>query len=200
MYHKEENKKFIIQGDIFRSFTYVRWAKLNTSSGNVDIDEIKIPFFVVLTQACDLKQDFQDRSKKESEKRDKYIESVLVCPAYIATSVKTGSHLKELKIQSESYNRDRWKIIEKNNNPRYHFLKENPSLKIPNLVIDFKQYYTIPTQILYELFEDHYLGALQDLFKEDLSQRFASYLSRIGLPVTKVITSLPTDPTSQELQ
>jgi len=85
----------------------------------------------------------------------------------------------------ESY-RDlkRWKQILNNNHSRYHYLKEDKDKGIPELIIDFKHYYTIHIEVLYNS-EDKYLCSLDDLYKEDLSQRFASYLSRIGLPIRK---------------
>ncbi|MCK4521179.1 MAG: hypothetical protein KAU20_01305 [Nanoarchaeota archaeon] len=183
MYIKEDNKYQISQGDIFQNFEYVRWAKL--VNGDLEVDSIKIPFFIVLTQSCDLEQDFEDRNKLKSEKRDKYIQSILVCPAYIAESLRYGNHLKKFDLIMESYNSKTWPNIRENNNPRYHFLGKNNELKLPTLVIDFKQYYTIPTHIFYEIYKKHYLGALKPLFREDLSHRFAFYLSRIGLPMVK---------------
>ncbi|GAG13585.1 unnamed protein product, partial [marine sediment metagenome] len=157
------------------------WAEL--IEGNIEIDGIEIPFFVVLTQSCDLDRDFKDRNKCRTEKRDKYIQSILVCPAYIADLVRHGKHLEGDDLIMENYNHHKWPIIKKNNNARYHFLEKNDELGLPNLVIDFKQYYTIATHILYKLYKIHYVGSLKPLFREDLSQRFASYLSRIGLPM-----------------
>jgi len=180
MYEKDTKKYYISQGDIFQNFDYVRWAEL--IEGEIEIDKTEIPFFVVLTQSCDLEQDFKDRNKSVNEKRDKYIQSILVCPTYTADSVRMGKHLETFGLIMGSYNRDRWNIIKKNNNERYHFLEKKEDLDLPDLVIDFKQYYTIPTHILYKLYKDHFVGSLKPLFRESLSHRFAFYLSRIGLP------------------
>ena len=179
MYEKDSKKHNISQGDIFQDFNYVRWAEL--IEGDIEIDEIEIPFFVVLTQSCDLEWDFEDRNKSENEKRDKYIQSILVCPAYIADLVRSGDHLEGVGLIMEKQTSAPWSII-KNNNKRYHFLEKNEELGIPDLVIDFKQYYTIPTYILYKFYKNHFVGSLKPLFKENLSHRFAFYLSRIGLP------------------
>ena len=187
MYEKDSKKHGISQGDVFQGFNYVRWAELiegniETDEIEIETDEIEIPFFVVLTQSCDLEKDFEDRNKSESEKRDKYIPSILVCPAYIADLVRSGKHLEDVGLIMENYNSKRWNIINKNNNERYHFLEKNEELGIPDLVIDFKQYYTIPTYILYKFYKNHFVGSLKPLFRENLSHRFAFYLSRIGLP------------------
>ena len=180
MYEKDIEKYKISQGDIFQRFNYIRWVEL--TDGNMDIDEIEIPFFVVLTQSCDLDEDFKDRGKPKEEKRDKYIQSILVCPAYIADLLRHGKHLEKFDLIMENYDSKRWNIIKKNNNARYHFLEKNEELKLPDLVIDFKQYYTVPTYILYKIHKNHYVGSLKPLFRENLSHRFAFYLSRIGLP------------------
>ncbi|MGB7533969.1 MAG: hypothetical protein WA977_13505 [Halobacteriota archaeon] len=183
MYEKDTKKYYISQGDIFQNFDYVRWAELIEEK--IEIDKIEIPFFVVLTQSCDLEQDFKDRNKSVNVKRDKYIQSILVCPAYFVDSVRTGKHLEAFDLIMEKYNSERWNIIKKNNNERYHFLERNDELGLPDLVIDFKQYYTIPTHILYRLYENHFVGSLKPLFRENISHRFAFYLSRIGLPKIK---------------
>ena len=77
----------------------------------------------------------------------------------------------------------RWKIVQNNQNPRYHFLKGEKMYQVPNIVIDFKHYYTIPRDELYKNYKNHYIGSINELFREALSQRFAYYLSRIGLPL-----------------
>jgi hypothetical protein len=181
MYKHETDKTKILQGDIFNNFDYIGWVE-EVDGKIVDIVKIQIPFFVVLTQICDLEQDFNDRTNSNIEKKDKQIQSILVCPAYLAQSVKCGQHLLNLGLTMESYNSDNWRLITTNQNKRYHFLKNEKTLGIPDLVIDFKQYYTIPVQVLYKVLKKHYVGSLEDLFREDLSHRFAHYLSRIGLP------------------
>lgn len=184
MYIKENKKDKISQGDIFQKFHYVRWAEL-VEGGILEEDFIEIPYFVVLTQSCDLEWDFKDRYKRSSEKRDKFIQSILVCPAYVAESFKGGQHLESQSLVMQDYHGKTWPLIKDNNNSRYHFLKKNEELGIPDLVIDFKQYYTIPTHILYKFYKQHYVGSLMPLFREALSHRFAFYLSRIGLPDIK---------------
>ncbi len=171
MYSKKD-KKHICQGDIFQDFPHKQWIK-----------PITLPFFVVLTQACDLEQDFNNRNDNKRITDDKQIQSVLVCPAYISAEFKKGEHLsKVFGLNMEPHREQtRWNIIIQNNNPRYHCLKKDIEFGIPELIIDFKHYYTIPMEVLHKQ-EEKYLCSLQDLFREDLSQRFASYLSRIGLP------------------
>ncbi len=174
------NEAFLIsfkftQGAIFRDFKYIQWVD------ELDHKEIDIPFFVVLTQSCDLESHFKDEEKPISDERDKYLNSILVCPAYVDQLVRQGVHLKSLNLIRQTHNSKTWPLIKDNNNARYHFLEENPKLELPPLVLDFKQYYTIPIYILLKL-EANYVGDLGSLYREKLSQRFAFYLSRIGLP------------------
>ena len=170
MYFKKEGET-IHQGDIFQDFPTI----------TINDFEIDISFFVVLTQACDLEQDYKNRNE-EKETDDKKIQSVLVCPAYLSNKFRKGEHLNETGLKMEPHNSpSSWNIIKNNNNLRYHLLKGNFSMKVPELIIDFKHYYTIPIEIVYNC-KEHYLCSLDHLFKEDLSQRFAAYLSRVGLP------------------
>ena len=63
-------------------------------------------------------------------------------------------------------------------------MKGEKTFQIPDLVLDFKHYYAISRDVLYENFGDYCIGSINELFREALSQRFAYYLSRIGLPTT----------------
>jgi len=183
MYFFDSSKDYISQGDIFRDFRFIRW--IEKVGDNFRIDVIKIPFFAVLTQACDLDQDFKERMNENGLKSDKIIQSILVCPAYLAEEVKAGEHLLSLDIKGNIYGSRDWEKIESNNNKRYHFLKGDEKIGIPDIVLDFKQYYALPSYILYKMYKTHYLCSMENLFKEDLSHRFAFYLSRIGLPDLK---------------
>ena len=64
--------------------------------------------------------------------------------------------------------------------PRYHYLKF-PDLDMPELIIDFKHFFTINKNVLYKQIKKR-LCSLDDLFKEKINQRFSYYVSRIGLP------------------
>ena len=76
----------------------------------------------------------------------------------------------------------RWNLINNNEIPRYHHLDRYDDYNIPDLIIDFKHYYTVQRMRLYEEVSQTYLATVNELFRESLSQRFAQYLSRIGLP------------------
>jgi hypothetical protein len=199
IYYEHDGKR-ICQGDIFRDLKYPE--RYLPQDIDVDVDELKIPYLVVLSQDCDLLSDCwnrndilkidcdtgEDCSEKEKD-HDKLIPSILVCPAYPVNLFKEGKHLEKFDYQMQDFRKKdtMWNFVITNQNSRYHFLKAKTELEMPKVVIDFKQYYTIPRDILYEIlyekFEEHYLLSLNELFREELSHRFANYLSRVGVPL-----------------
>jgi len=203
MYVKHDFLDRVYQGDILRDLNIISWDYIG---GECQIKNIKLPYAVVMTQDCDLDRDYENRKeikeleseknknvepedksgkkkeKEEKEKHDKYVPSILICPAYLAESLKEGNHLNELGQRMECWNSKKYSDIIKQNNDRFHYLEENTDMQIGNLIIDFKHYYTIPRDVLYSIYSDKYLTSLNQLFREQLSQRFVNYFSRIGLP------------------
>ncbi len=80
---------------------------------------------------------------------------------------------------------DKFSRIRKNDDPRYHYLSKCPELEVPETILDFKHYFTLPTGILRSAYgkSEHYLARLEPLYREQVSQRFASFLARVGLPI-----------------
>lgn len=169
------------QGDILRGIDIVEWAEPN-ASGEIEILIRPYRYLIVLSQECDLQHDFLTRSKiKETGPHDKYLFSLLLCPAYPAEPFRFGKHLDGCDMQR--IGSDDFKRLKQNNLYRYHFLQENEDKQIPELVLDFKHYITMPRDVAYrKVHRDSVLASLNDLYREHLSQRFAHYLSRIGLP------------------
>lgn len=177
------------QGDILRDISIVQWAARVGDS--LSVQERVLPYSVILTQDCDLEQDYNNRLPGNSKNADKYMHSVLLCPAYQAEAVRTGTHLDELNLSMETINSARWQPIKQNNNYRYHFLCGHQDFQVPDLVIDFKHYFTVPRYVLYtENFRASYLASVSELFRESLSIRFAQYLSRIGLPSVQQVADV----------
>ena len=153
----------------------------------------ELPYAVALSQECDLLQDHKSRlTLKESAvvppdfKHDKLLPTILLCPGYQASSLHTGDHLKGLGRKMENYNSRQWSLIQQNNNARYHYLVGWPDLQVPELVVDFKHFFVMQTELMINHYghEAHYVARLGHLYREDLSHRFAAYLARIGLPVS----------------
>lgn len=186
-YLKKEDRT--CQGDIFEKMEI---KIINRTDEKIDELSITFPYGVVLTQDCDLSEDYKNRNKSSSteikkgvETHDKYMQSILVCPLFIADELRQGDHLKKLSLTREHWNSAQWSLIRSNQNKRFHFFEIDNKNKLSAIVADFKFYYTIPRDELYDLVKNNYKVSIKNLFKESLSQRFAYYLSRIGLPDIK---------------
>ena len=90
----------------------------------------------------------------------------------------------ELKMQiiSRKETSSENRILRQNNNPRYHYLEFPEDIDITNSVIDFKHYFTINHKVLLENKRQNFVCKISELYRENISHRFASFLSRIGLP------------------
>jgi len=180
-YVKDTSIKRICQGDILRDVDVLD-SYTRDSSGELKYDELTLPYIIVMTQDCDLESDFKNRSNISSESQDKYLRTILVCPAYNASEFREGTHLEDIGLKMAEWNTKLFKQIKEQNHARFHFLEQDQALQVPELVVDFKHYYTIPRDTLFGMYKDHYLVTINQLFREYLSQRFSNYLSRIGLP------------------
>jgi len=168
------------QGELISNIIH---ARLNLAS----IDEKPIvdftvhPFAILMTQDCDLEQDFAVRLKLETS--DKLLPSLLFCEVATAEELSgiVATNLKEwrnLKISS-------------NKNERFQFLQQVDAscdaqqIGVEELGIDFKRCFTIPTDEVYRRIE---IGQAKrrcvpnSPYLEHLSSRFAYYLSRVALP------------------
>ena len=106
--YKIHNKARICQGDILQDFKYIEIFS------EEDAIEWYIPYIVVMTQDCDLESDLRNRNEVdildcdtgEAEEKveitqDKFLQSILVCPAYVAPDLRKGIHLKDLDLTME---------------------------------------------------------------------------------------------------
>jgi hypothetical protein len=173
----------LCQGDILRDLEVVEWARIiDAEEKQLDLKKRLLPYALVLSQECDLHQDLQNRNNLAKPTQDKYLHSVLLCPAYPAQSVREGKHLEMLGVVCEPMNSARWNGVRQNNNDRYHYLVAFDSLQVPDMVLDFKHFLTAPRGVLLEVKPTAYVASLGQLFRDSLSQRFASFLARIALP------------------
>jgi hypothetical protein len=69
-----------------------------------------------------------------------------------------------------------------NERPRYHYLEFDKNVPIVPSVIDFKHYFSSTVKYLVALKPTAYVCTVAPLFREDIAQRFAAYLARVGLP------------------
>lgn len=171
----------ICQGEILTDINQY-WLNLTTIS-EIDkkFNEYKHEYAIVLSQGCDLEQDFRSRLQDKPQ-----LPNIIFCQVYPAVSLKS---------QLTGQAKDIWKRLIQNKDERYHYLEKIPpdldfqKSGLPELGIDFKRYFSIPTEEVYMCIK---LGItrrrtiLQSPYLEHLSSRFAYFLSRVGLPTPHV--------------
>ena len=172
----------IRQGDVIADVEHLESAQIEKDI--VEISKITFPYVVVLTQDCDLLQDYHTRRPKSGTTQDKQLVSVLVAPLYNAEHVYSGTHLSELGLTMQTINRAKTpgQRLQSNQDPRYHYLKFPEGIPIVPSVIDFKHYFSVSADYLKALRTNNLICLIAPLYREDVSQRFASFLARIGLP------------------
>jgi hypothetical protein len=87
-------------------------------------------------------------------------------------------------------NKDRWSKVKTNKDERYQFLEKVPSESdalgkgLPELGIDFKRYFCLPTDEAYYRLETDAMRRcrLRSPYLEHFSTRFSYFLSRVALP------------------
>lgn len=179
----------IRQGDIYKDTEYIEYIK--EEKGDLEISKILFPYVIVLSQDCDLKSDYLNRKviKENPQKnQDKYLISILVAPFFNIEHFKVGSHLEELELKMrENINWDstEGQKIRNNEIPRYHFLKFPNNIPLPDSLIDFKHFFSMNIGTMNKVRPNKFVCCVSELFREEISQRFAYYLSRIGLPPLK---------------
>lgn len=174
----------VVQGDILRNVELIE--NVTERDGVMEVSKILFPFAVVLTQDCDLEQEYNQRWRRNSKAGtdDKWLLSVLVAPLYIAAQCFAGTHLHDIgrKMQVINETKSPGKSVKNNTNPRYHYLEFRDDMNLNPMLVDFKHYFAISTEYARDVKRSNFVGTIGALYREDLSQRFASFLSRVGLP------------------
>jgi hypothetical protein len=178
--HVEKSRRTrISQGDVFREVECIEYAV--EKRGVIEVSKIVFPLVIVLTQDCDLEQDSNNRGKETQSTK---LLSVLVAPLYNAEHVFQGEHLGDIGIKTEPINKKKspGEMLMKNERPRYHYIDFPQDIPLVASVADFKHYFSVHVSYLEKVRRTNFVCRLSDLFREDVSQRFAAYLGRIGLP------------------
>ncbi len=173
----------ICQGDIIKNIEYIE--SVSEKNGIIQIYRILFPHIIVLTQDCDLAQDYSVRwGKKGQKNEDKKILSALVAPLYNVEHIYEGTHLSELGHTMQIINKSKTpgRNLRNNETPRYHYLEFTENIPIVPSVIDFKHYFSLNLEYLKKIKRENFVCKVSEIYREDISQRFASYLARIALP------------------
>lgn len=169
----------IMQGDIFHNIDIIEDVIIK-SDGAIQLKKITFPLVICLNQDCDLHTDFIHRTENKSGS----LLHLIVAPLFEISSFREGKNWGDLMNVGDRINSERIRYIKGNNDPRYHYVVF-PEKDMPELIIDFKYFFTINRDALYNRL-DHKVCSVDDLFRELINQRFCDYLSRIGLPEIEV--------------
>jgi hypothetical protein len=142
-----------------------------------ELETITHPQCIVISQDCDLEQDFKVRQNNPEASP---LPNVLLCQVSFADDLRGNV----------APGKDIWKRIIQNKDERYQFLRAVPALQdaanegLDDLGIDLRRYFSVPTDELYEQFN---LGArrrcrLLSPFKEHLMDRLGYFVARVALP------------------
>jgi len=184
----------VCQGDIIKNVKYIE--NIGEVDDYLEVSMINFPKVIILSQDCDLSEDYDFRYNKTKvhADHDKILISFLVAPLYTEEQVLAGEHLSLIELERENTNepmkmhdfrkeKTKKTLMHNNEIPRYHYLKFPESLTtISNSFIDFKHYFSININYLEELKRNNFICRIAMPYREFISQRFSNYLSRIGLP------------------
>lgn len=180
----------ICQGDVFKN---VRYAYIDSEDNDtVQVVEFVFPMAIIISQACDVNS-MGEIIAEQGGKSTKFMPSILMCPIYDVDVAKKTEHLKqafeELEIKKLDGKddfllyKDDIKVAGKDWHYRFHDLTvaiEKKSV-LEKAVVDFKHYFTVPASYLMRNRENR-LFHLEDLFAEQITLKFSTYLSRVAIP------------------
>jgi hypothetical protein len=167
------------QGEILSDVTERRRSFQSLTLATPEIEEIRHPYCIIASQDCDLEQDYDARNGGKTSP-DKLIPNILLLQAVTRTeligALALGSDIRKPVTKNKD---DRYQILER-------VVEADDVLKkgLPSLGVDFKRYFTVPTDELYAQVQGS--GArrrtqLNSNYLERFNQRFAGYLSRVAL-------------------
>ena len=151
------------------------------SDGNPEGTLRTYNYAVVLSQDCDLEQDYNARQESDQENLDKHLFGILLCGVYEEDEVRAGIYRNgAARLGSKE-----WKFVQQNTSPRYQYLGYVPGPDC-KLVVDFKDYFFVPVTYLYEQINrgaTRRIASMDSPWKDHLLQRFGFYMIRVGLPM-----------------
>ena len=182
IYRPSPNEGALRQGEILANVIELRVTIDSLKAGgSPDLSRIIHPYAMVVSQDCDLAQDFIER-EKDQKKVSRLIPSILFCQVIDAATLKSTVDGRT------------WDRVKINKDERFHFLqtirpdqdKEHQGL--PELGIDFKRYFSIPTEEVYFRLQSEIKRrcVFFSPYLEHLSTRFYYFQSRVALPLDHV--------------
>ena len=170
------------QGEIISGLVQARLHPDSVeSSAPPLVNLVTHPFAVIVSQDCDLEQDYKARNGLDDVKADKILPSILFCEVNTAEDICSSGGV------TGSSNRSQFSI---NKLERYQYLQKVDRSEdalhegLPELGIDFKRYFTIPADEVYKRIATTAKRRcyMNPPYLEHLSSRFCYFQMRIALP------------------
>jgi hypothetical protein len=170
------------QSEILTGLVQVR-LDLTVDAAEGGLEIVDHPYVVVLSQDCDLTQDFEAKTNG-SAGSDKLLPSILFCEAVVAQNIRANIQNKHL-----------WRKVVNNKDERYQVLQsvsadeDQLGQGLPALGVDFKRFFTIPRDEVYFRLkaEAKRRCYMSSPYMEHLSARFAYYQCRVALPADHAV-------------
>ena len=140
----------LLQGEILTS---VREPQVAYGSNQITL--IDHPKVIIVTPECDLVSDSSAKTESSGNTAPKLLSHIHCCNVYEESEIRNPSGLSS----------DLWKRVKQNQNERYYHLPtgclEGPEDKVlPDLFLDFKQMFSIPTDYIYSALSSGAIGRL----------------------------------------
>jgi len=143
------------------NYASIAWDQLPAQGAEIHLRGRVLKYnVIVLSQSCDL--------------ADGDLDNVVVCP-----------HWDLEQMYATGFKRDRIPYVQKGYMPAYHMLQAcNLQPKTQSVhIVDFGQAYSMPYEYLRQFVHDHGERLrLNPPYREHLSQAYARYFMRVGLP------------------
>jgi hypothetical protein len=169
------------QSEILSDVVQRRQSFRSLGTDKRELEEIRHPHAVVVTQDCDLEQDFKARLEEPSTPNvaDKVIPNILLLEAISVTELLAGLAGKDIR-----------KRVRQNKDERYHVFQrveaadDAEGVGLTALGADFKRCFTVPTDELYAQLRSNAKRRtyLSSPYMEHFAKRFADFQSRVALP------------------
>ncbi len=155
------------------------------------VSSVLHPLIVILSAACDLKQDFMARFPCEEAQRDYFYNGDIKKQNSLILYALAYDLYRENEVSPPSgLGSAQWRSAKKNQNQRYHCLpaasiNDLHTDDLPALYLDFKKVLAIPTGSLYEglrMATIERLALIPEFYIHELMHRCFGFLSRVGVP------------------
>lgn len=187
-YEAVEASVELTQGDIILNCPVVHWASKPIEPAiNPEVEKLKslVEAYeidaVVMTQGCDLE--------------NRKVENVIICPHFSLSQYREGWE-QAMRDASQNPTSKAWgRVCEDIKNGYIWNLAmlnegEIGELRLTHRIVDFHDVYTLPRSFLESLLQSREQSRLRLLppYREHLSQAFARFFMRVGLPtgITKI--------------